>query len=104
MFARAGYNVSLYDINAKQIDDALVSIKDQLTGLAAVGKSSFFSPDDFFNQDVRGILHLQKNDVMTAVFRPRCASKPCSALKHAAYLVVQRRVEQARCAMRGKLW
>lgn len=48
MFARAGYNVSLYDINAKQIDDALVSIKDQLTGLAAVGKSSFFSPDDFF--------------------------------------------------------
>jgi len=36
MFARAGYNVSLYDLNPKQIEDALTSIKEQLQGLAAV--------------------------------------------------------------------
>lgn len=46
MFARAGYNVSLYDINAKQIDDALVSIKEQLQGLAAVDLLKGQTPEE----------------------------------------------------------
>ena len=37
MFARAGYDVALYDLNPKQVEDALASIKEQLQGLAAVG-------------------------------------------------------------------
>eukprot|EP00039_Didymoeca_costata_P020095 m.340044 g.340044 ORF g.340044 m.340044 type:complete len:326 (-) comp19100_c0_seq1:216-1193(-) len=37
MFARAGYEVNLYDIAQKQIDDALESVKSQLEGLMASG-------------------------------------------------------------------
>jgi L-gulonate 3-dehydrogenase len=37
LFARVGYSVSLFDIKQTQIDDALVSILDQLKGLEEVG-------------------------------------------------------------------
>lgn len=36
MFARAGFTVRIFDINAQQIADALVSVKSQLEGLAKV--------------------------------------------------------------------
>lgn len=36
MFARAGYEVSIFDINTAAVDAALISVKEQLAGLAAV--------------------------------------------------------------------